>query len=245
MATERLINNCRPDIVNSLHLLIFGSTLLIYNLPIIINSRNKNRFLSIRGIFFSVGFLLTITSLFLLKFNFFILVLLLGIISFGYSVPVLPFKNKKRLRDFGWLKTLVLAGVWTIVTTILPILFWQKAILNYPFEIMLRFVLIYGLCILFDLRDLEIDTNNKIYTLPKKIGIKNSYYLVDVTILVFMILSIFQYYHFHILGKLFVSLITAFVMRIVVYYLQRHPSNRAYLALADGIMFFYSFLALL
>ncbi len=43
---------------------------------------------------------------------------ILSIFTFAYSWPLLPFKNKKRLRDFGWLKITVLASVWTVVTSI-------------------------------------------------------------------------------------------------------------------------------
>jgi hypothetical protein len=98
-----------------------------------------------------------------------------GHIRVRLFLPLLPFKNKKRLRDFGYLKIIVLTGVWTTATSVLPMLYWQKNLAAYPLEILLRFVFVFALCVMFDLRDMRHDLENKIYTLPNKVGIVNSY----------------------------------------------------------------------
>jgi len=171
--------------------------------------------------------------------------IILGSFAFAYSFPLLPFKDKKRLRDFGWLKILVLAGVWTISTSVLPILASGGNITEYPFEIMVRFAFIFTLCIVFDIRDMQADLQNNIYTLPHKVGIRNSYRLIKFTLLLFVILSIAQYLHYPFEKRLAGALATAIITWIVVVYLRKHPSERAYLGLADGVMLVYAALILI
>ena len=169
---------------------------------------------------------------------------ILGVVTFAYFLPILPFRNKKRLRDFGWLKITVLAGVWTIATSVLPMVYWQKNIDHYPFEILIRLLFIFTLCVIFDIRDMQTDQENNINTLPQKVGIKNSYRLINITLTLFVVLSIMQYYRFHEMERLVSAMLTAIITRIVVTYLQKWPSDRAYLILADGVMLLYAVLVL-
>ena len=245
MATERLVNGEDPKILNPLHLLVFGSTLLVYNLPIIINGKGNERFYSNRGILFFVGTIITMASFFLLPQRIIIAAMLLGVFSFAYSLPILPLKGKRRLRDFGWLKTLDLAGVWTIATSVMPILYWQKHVANYPFEVLIRFVFIFALCILFDLRDIQLDTQHNRETLPSKMGLKNSYRMIDISMVVFLLLGAFQFMRFHTLGRFLGMVATAAIFRYIVRHLQKKPTDRAYIWMGDGIMLFYAVLVLL
>lgn len=168
----------------------------------------------------------------------------LGVFAFAYFLPVLPFKNKKRLRDFGWLKITVLASVWTTATSVLPILYLQKNIGDYPFEILLRFVFIFTLCIVFDIRDMRKDLQNNIHTLPHTVGVANSYHLINFTLTLFALLSIVQYIRYPHPGKLVGAMLTALITWLVVRYLRRRPSDRAYLGMADGVMLVYALLVL-
>lgn len=196
-------------------------------------------------LFFIAGMAMAITSLFWLSGEILITSVILGAFTFTYSWPLLPFKNKKRIREFGSLKILVLAGVWTIVTSILPILYSHKHTLDYPFEILLRFVFIFTLCVVFDIRDMQTDLENNIATLPNKVGIDNSYRLINITLVLFAVLSIVQYFRYPITGRLAGALLTAVITKVVVNYLRKHPSGKAYLGLADGVMMLYALLVLL
>lgn len=250
MATERLITSSAPPVVNHLHILVFGSTLVVYNMQHIIRWRRNNSginkmFRPWYFLFFLAGVVMTVSSLFSLSKEILIACIILAMFSFAYSWPLLPFKNKKRLRDFGWLKILVLTGVWTIVTSILPILYLGKSISEYPFEVMLRLVFIFTLCVVFDIRDMKTDLENNIDTLPHKVGIKNSYRIIDLALLLFSILSLLQYLRYPVIERLLGALLTAILARIIIGYLKTHSSVRAYLALADGIMMLYALLVLL
>lgn len=170
---------------------------------------------------------------------------LLGLLSFAYSLPFLPFKNKKRLRDFGWIKIIVLGIVWTVVTTVLPIIYWENSLAAYPYEILIRFSFLFTLCIAFDIRDMQTDLEANIFTLPNLIGLTNSYRLMDTTLILFVSLSVFQYARYPVIEKLIGALLTAVVTKWAIYYTKKHPSDRAYLSWVDGVMLLYGLLVLL
>jgi len=231
--------------LSQLHILVFGSTLLVYNTPRIVKNVNRKlheprQYKNWYEFLFILGFVMVIGGLYNLPAKLQAWCVVLGIFAFAYFLPVLPFKNKKRIRDFGWLKIAVLSAVWTTATAILPILYWQKNITSYPFEILLRLVFIFSLCVLFDIRDIQKDLENNIYTLPNKVGLQNSYRLIHFTLLLFVMLSIVQYLRYEGLGRLAGALFTAIITGLVANYLRKKPSDRAYAALADGVMLVYA-----
>lgn len=250
MATERLIGNTPPKVITWLHTLIFGSTLLVYNTPRIIKrhygkKRRPQKFRFWYWFFLIAGLAMTVISLCLMPAIVQLWSIGLGVFAFSYFLPVLPFKNKKRIRDFGWLKIAVLALVWTTATAILPILYWQKNIADYPFEVILRLLFIFALCVLFDIRDMQKDLENNISTLPNKVGIRNSYGLIHLSLLMFIIVSLVQYMRFPNVERLVGALATAIITAIVATYLRKKPSDRAYAALADGVMLVYALVVLI
>jgi 4-hydroxybenzoate polyprenyltransferase len=250
MASERLILGYAPALTNRLHLLVFGSTLLVYNTPRIIRKPNtgnplKRQYRQWYFILFFMGFVLAVAGMYRQSVVLQLASIVLGIFAFAYFLPVLPFKNKRRLRDFGSVKIIVLAGVWTTATSVLPMLFWQKNISSYPLEIFIRLVFIFTLCVVFDIRDIRADVSNNINTLPNKVGLRNSYLLINFMLLLFVALSVVQYGRYPSAARLAGALLTALVTKMVVIYLRRHPSEKAYLFLADGVMLVYSALVLL
>lgn len=249
MATEKLLFVNSIPLITQLHVLIFGSTLLVYNSPRVLKRRSAIGSQPYRfwyRFFFITGLLMTMYGLSWLPVQILIGCIVLGAFSFAYSWPLLPFTNGKRLRDFGWLKILVLAGVWTIATSVLPILSAGKNVSDYPFEILVRFALIFTLCLIFDIRDIQADLQNNIHTLPHKMGERNSYLLINLTLFLFTVLSVLQYLHYPYLGfRLAAALITAGITEVVAYYLRKHPTERGYMGLADGVMLVYAVLVLL
>ena len=254
MATERLINGSVPVFFSQLHILVFGSTLLVYNTPRVIRpafiteNNDKGILRNYRFWYFTfcvLGLAMAVSSLRTLPWHMLIACSILGIFAFAYTLPLLPFKKKKRLRDYGWLKILVLTTVWTIATSVLPILYYSKSISHYPLEVALRFVFIFTLCVLFDIRDLQTDIQNNLSTLPNKMGIRNSYRLIHFMLVFFVALSILQYIRYPIPARLAGAIITAISIEAVTIYLKKNPTERAYTALADGMMIIYSLLILL
>jgi hypothetical protein len=247
MATERLINNVTPALGNPLHVFVFGSTLLVYNVHSLYKATRKKEHAAIiehyiwgNRVLCIVGFVMVILSIKALPVNIIIGCAVLGFLSFAYTLPILPFKNRRSIRQYGWLKIIALTGIWTIVTSALPIVYWHRPLLGYPYEILLRFAFIFTLCIIFDLRDVRKDATDKIHTLPNSIGLRNSYRLLDASILLFVLLSVLQYMHYHVWERLAGAIATAIITHFTASYLRRNPSDKLYLLLGDGMMLVYA-----
>lgn len=253
MGTERLLLNEIPALYSSLHLLVFCSTLLVYNVHYLIKKSTpeiSDRFgWSLHHrlwhyLFMSIGAAGCLFAVWHLPVSILYSCVLLALLSFSYSIPLLPFKNKKRLKDFGWIKILVLTSVWTIVTSVLPMLYHSKEIANYPYEILIRFVFMFTLCVAFDIRDMQTDLEAGIATLPNLIGIKGSYHVMTVSMILFIIMSIIQYMRYPIGDRLIAELLVAIAVKLTIDYARRHPSDKVYLGLVDGMMLLYALLVL-
>lgn len=254
MSTEKLLLNKPPFFFTAMHLLVFSSTLFVYNVHYLIKKSTpelSDRFgwsqyhRQYHYLLMSVGIIGCIVSVFFVPFNILIACGVLAALSFSYSIPLLPFKNKKRLKDFGWIKILVLTSVWTIVTAVLPILWHDDNLFDYPYEIMMRFVFMFTLCVAFDIRDMQTDMDAGIATLPNMIGMKGSYKVMSISMILFIIMSVVQYIRHPSLSRVVAELIVAFSVKFAIDYSRDHPSDRAYLGLVDGMMLLYALLVLL
>lgn len=254
MATERLVNYSQPLLFTRLHALVFGCSLLVYNIHPAVKKRASSTIglprltkyhQPVYAMLAIIGVILAAIALPEMTANMFFVCAMLGFISFAYTLPILPFKNKRRIRDIGWLKILSLTAVWTIVTSVLPMLYWHVNIERFPFEVLLRGTFIFVLCIIFDIRDVQADKISNINTLPHMIGLPNSYRLMNAALLLFCVLGVVQYLRHPIWYRMGAVLITAVVTRIVAEYLKTNNTERAYLVYADGMMMLYALLVLL
>jgi len=249
MATEQLIIRHPPSLFSPLHTFVFGCTLMVYNAHHLMKRTTEKlsdryvwskHFMLWHYVCLVTGFILLAVSLFFLSYKIWAWCLVLGCLSLAYSLPLLPFTRRKTIREFGWIKIMVLTSVWTIVTSMLPMIYWNVSMLNYPYEILIRFVFMLTLCIAFDIRDMQTDLDAGIFTLPNIIGFKNSYRLMNFTIILFTMLSAIQYLRFQSLPRFAGALITAVVTKWVIDYVKIHSSDKAYLGLVDGVMLFYA-----
>ena len=94
----------------------------------------------------------------------FFVALLIGV----YSIPIYP--RLKNLRNYGIPKVLLVALVWTLITSLLPMvhfgvdLSWDRYV-----DLIQRFLLILVLMVPFEIRDLEVDLP-ELRTIPQRIG---------------------------------------------------------------------------
>jgi len=249
MATEKLVLGVVPDAITPLHVMLFSSTLVVYNFHFILRTRvqvDEEHWSKYRSmwhwVMVAIGSVGLLFSLFQLSAEILLWCGVMGVCSFMYSFPLLPFANKRRLKDYGWGKIVSLVAVWVIATSVLPILYWHKHITAYPFEILIRNSLMLALCIAFDIRDMQADAQKNIQTIPNIIGAAKSYVLIDVSIIIFAISSIIQYFRYPNVNRLVAELITAVCMKVVMLYVKKHPSDKVYLGLVDGLMLLYSLL---
>ncbi|WP_222984936.1 hypothetical protein [Flagellimonas meishanensis] len=138
--------------------------------------------------FFSFG--LAIFFLWHLSLNIWIAVLVLGVLSALYAVPMLP--NAKNLRSLGGFKIYIVALVWTGFTFLLPVLdaalspTWDLWILFFQ-----RFILVLVLILPFEIRDMERD-DRALRTLPQVMGPSRTQRLGMLLIIVFYTLTFFR-----------------------------------------------------
>ena len=122
--------------------------------------------------------------------------------------------------------------------------YWNKSFVAYEVEFLLRFVFMLPLCIAFDIRDMETDKQNSIYTLPNAIGLKGSRQLMDVCLLLFGALAIWQYIRYPIPHRLICAGVIMVLTRIALAVSQRINTDIFYLLVVDGMMLLYAALIL-
>ena len=224
---------------------VFGATLVQYNLHYLVklkavkdsfrmNWSLQNKKLHL--LFIILGGGLILFSLFSFHLHHFIILLVLGLISSIYSQPLIPFGKKKRIKDFGLIKITTLALLWTLVTVWFPADQLLYDHLSFTLIFFRRFIFMFILCLLFDMRDIEVDGEENIHTLPVMLGIKRCYTLCYILLTAFTTLTILQYAYLSEVIPFIVMLISAASTWVVIEYTRKHQSDYIYLAFVDGMM---------
>ncbi len=146
-------------------------------------------------LWFTITCILCLAPIFLLLNNAArILLIFLGVISFGYSVPFFSIKNKKiRLRNIPGIKLFLIAFTWSASVVMLPVLalndyneyFFAN---NIWLMLVKRFLLIAAITIPFDIRDLFDDKQHLLKTIPTIFGEKKTYLLCQFFLLGYLVL---------------------------------------------------------
>jgi 4-hydroxybenzoate polyprenyltransferase len=94
------------------------------------------------------------------------------LLTFFYSLPLLPLGVAVKLRKFGFVKTGLLAFAWAWVTVALPV---AGAVIKLQLPVtalvfLQRFLFVFILCLIFDARDIESDTLAGIHSLATAYG---------------------------------------------------------------------------
>ena len=101
---------------------------------------------------------------------------------------------------------------------------------------MKRLVFMFILCLLFDMRDIEVDRSENIRTLAVALGRKRSYVLSYIVLLVFVLLSVAQYIYLPQIQFLIPMLISAAATLAPIEITKKINSDYVYLAGIDGMM---------
>ncbi|MEP7110596.1 MAG: hypothetical protein ABI760_21565 [Ferruginibacter sp.] len=113
---------------------------------------------SVSGVFMLLsavaGMLFSMTHLHLVRYN----ILLTFILFCLYAIPVMPIKQLHFIRKAGFLKTILLAFTWSIVTILIPLQVSFREMGHAALLIFInRFLFMLMLCIIFDKRDAAVD----------------------------------------------------------------------------------------
>lgn len=184
---------------------VFGSTLMLYSMHRLIGLsklRELKTILDVRYkiigksqrqilIFLYLGAVIAITCFFQFKTHTQIFILVPGILSLLYVLPLLS--KRRRLRDIGKLKIFLIALVWATVVVLLPHMeltkpFGSSTILLFAEKMLF----IFAITLPFDIRDLEVDRKFGTSTIPLAIGIKKTKVLAQSMILVSSLLVAFN-----------------------------------------------------
>jgi 4-hydroxybenzoate polyprenyltransferase len=204
LVTFKLIG-CRP--YYPLLALLFSSTLFIYNICLFLTkpaNPDQSPLLPKRWFFAHPRLMTTLTlisamvSLFmylLLSFKSEVLLVGLGVLSVGYSLPLFS-KNGQRygLRNIPGIKSILIALVWTMSCVMLPIFEAERThhivISNSDIGLLIakRFLFIVALTIPFDIRDLFQDSQGGLKTIPVIFGEKGAYLFCQVLLVAHLIL---------------------------------------------------------
>lgn len=238
----------------SFYCFVFGATIVQYNLHYIVkkvavknserlswSQQNKN----IHLILLIAGCFLILFSLFSFHLEHFIILFILGCISFLYSFPFLPFAKKRRIKDYGFLKIITLSLLWTLVTVWFPVSGHAYDPVLFAFVFVKRLVFMFILCLLFDMRDIEVDKSENIKTLAVVVGLKKSYLLSYILLVVFLLLCLWQYFYLPQMQFLIPMIISAAATLVTIEITKKSNSDFVYLAGIDGMMLLQAILVYL
>jgi len=212
--------------------------------------QNKDYLIIRQVTLIGVGFYIAIIKLKVIEVYFyltpqlkFILILTL-FISFFYQNSHLLFK-RIQIRNKGFLKSLSIAWVWVIMCGVTPLLLTPNGLINsnpfsnYIFIYLLQlFLFILILAILFDMKDINRDGDEKVKTIVVKYGIKSTLNKFIFPLLIFYFsLSLFLFF---ILKQSFLYLISTFLILFLTLFvtnlIQKHTAVYKNIILIDGLM---------
>jgi len=235
------------------YVFVFGATLTHYNLHYVskkIAVENSERFnwtlshIKTHYGLIVAGVIMIIYSLTTFKLQHFFILILLGAIAVLYSFPVMPIKSGKRIKDFGILKITTLTLLWTLVTVWFPVnqMDFDKQL--FAFIFIRRFLFMFILCLLFDIRDAPVDRSQNIRTLAVWLGDKRAYTLCYMLLMVFVFLCIAESVFFP--ARYFPAfLISAAATGLIINYAQKKNDDITTLAGVDGMMLLQAILVYL
>lgn len=163
--------------------LVFFSTIFIYSLHRIIGIQKVNtadssgrfsviqRYLGPLKLLVILSFIGIVISLAFLSIKIWMLLIPVGIISLLYTIPV--FKNGKRLRDFNYLKIVLIALVWSYIS-IIPLVY-SGQLSTSLFLFCEKFIFMLAITLPFDIRDQEVDEASALKTFAISLGAYKTY----------------------------------------------------------------------
>jgi len=242
---------------------LFCATIFVYNLSVLINSPKNyqdSKYRRVRWVYghYRLNVIVSILAVlalfplfFQLAFNSKTLVIGLGILSFGYAVPIFNFRGKKfSLRNIAGLKLFLIAFVWAISVTLLPYFelqsqdFYAISKTNIFIITLKRFLFFAAITIPFDIRDMFQDKAFQLKTIPLIFGEKKAYLLCQIMLLLCLILLfLFKSQGFNL--NFYASAITIVLAGWLIFKSKWEKNEYYYFFYLDGTLILHYFLLLL
>jgi len=149
------------------------------------------------------------------------------------------------LRNIGWMKPFVIGFTWAGLVNVYPIIFYNivhEAKGNISFIACLLFIknfmFVTVLCIMFDIKDYAMDSNQQLKTFVVKTGLRKTifYILIPLSIAGLGSFLLYGFTHQFSAMKIALNTIPFLCMITVAYSLHKRKSIFYYLILIDGLM---------
>lgn len=227
---------------------VFAGTLFLYALHRIVGISKSHAYFQLERytvitrykshiqMYATVGAITATVCFFLLNRATQLAIIIPGLLSLGYVLPILG--NKKRLRDLNDLKIFLVALVWAWITVFLPAVAYDlipsKGILLSCIE---RFLFIFAITLPFDIRDMKVDEESAVRTLPAKWGIHQTKQVAVGMMIVALGLNIYSWRQFYYSVPNMLALsITYLVTIFLIIKINTNRSDYFYTGLMDGTM---------
>lgn len=223
---------------------VFFSTLCSYNFHYILGhafQQQKINWALFCNRFSAVLVLLTgISGAFLFFFDAHINVWNVAIaflLTFTYSIPLLPFKAVAFTRKAGVVKTLLLAFTWMFVTAWLPLSQYGLQFTIAGLLIMAkRFLFMLMLCLIFDNRDVRVDKIRGLSSLATHLSpVQMKWLMYSIFVLLFS-LNFFLGHYGITAQQVFALQLAACINLFIYFYSQKVRSYFFYYFIVDGSM---------
>ena len=158
-----------------------------------------------------------------------------GFIALGYVLPLLF--GKKRFRDLGWTKILMIGWSWAWLTAFVPIYFLANEPIGMAITVTsARMLFIIAITVPFEVRDIQVDRSVGLMTLPEKFGRKGTDFFLWGCCSGIVILSYIASYHYF-NEAYFVAMVVISICTWLVYrYSFRTQDDYFFGGLIDGLM---------
>ncbi len=164
---------------------VFSATVLLYGTHRLVGISkskkfaNQGRFLVINTfknhiiVYTFISFIACCWLFFQLNFKIQLILMAPIIIAAAYSLPIFP--GKRRLRDLHYIKIFLIALVWAHITVVVPVYFHGDQ-LSLKSSLLAAEQVFYFMAITlpFDIRDLDVDRENQVKTIPATFGLEAS-----------------------------------------------------------------------
>lgn len=169
-----------------------------------------------------------------------------GIVSVGYTIPILPSQNGwRRFRDIPLTKPLIIALVVSYLTLAFPV--FEQFAIHRIFEADMvqaffeRMLFILAVTLPFDLRDIQNDRDAGIDTLGTRMGFKTSKQIGGIVIVAWMF-SVFMRFGLDVHAIMYLPyLILVLILSIAYYKMSEAWSDLHYVLCFEGAILLYAF----
>ena len=230
--------------------LLFLATLAVYNFSLLVtkdtaaeklNNVRLNWFFSHYRLMVTITLVASLSLIplfFLLPLKISLLLIIPGIISVFYNIPLLSLKDSKSIgiRNLPLVKQLSIVLVWTVSCVFIPIMLAPSKPTVHILLLIVERALLYSIIsIPFDIRDLTVDRIKGVKTIPVLWGETKARQLCILLIICYLIgLIAFSYQQFN---KVFFAQLTHLIL--VIWFILKpnwQKNNYHYFLLIDGLL---------